>query len=374
MFKISIYAIMKNEAANIRPFVEQFVPYAHRIVLLDTGSTDNSVQLAESLKDEFPAIEVHQADIRPFNFSIARNMAMEIAQRSLGIYDLLMWADLDERISDKWYETLASTIIDYDIPIDRKFHCLKTTMKFSDTVTYTQSKIHSARGFYWKYACHELLLEKDKSEYALTSIEFTHHPDPKKPRNYIELLRDQYFKNGTDLRCAHYYARELFYKDDFAECYAVLHDMSRFTEMVDTAQMIDSYMLRSFAERQLGIDNESTLYKALALDINHIEVMLYLAYSHYYKDDAIGILFWTDRMMGAALNKSKNVIYNKNNELLWQAYDLNGKARSELGDYEGAARSYAHLIMEFKQYVPQEDLVRISENIHWLASMQRQTK
>jgi len=102
--------------------------------------------------------------------------------------------------------------------------------------------------------------------------------------------------------------------------------------------------------------------------------MLYLAYSHYYKDDAIGILFWTDRMMGAALNKSKNVIYNKNNELLWQAYDLNGKARSELGDYEGAARSYAHLIMEFKQYVPQEDLVRISENIHWLASMQRQTK
>ena len=129
MFKISIYAIMKNEAANLRPFVEQFVPYAHRIVLLDTGSTDNSVQLAESLKDEFPAIEVHQADIRPFNFSIARNMAMEIAQRSLGIYDLLMWADLDERISDKWYETLASTIIDYDIPIDRKFHCLKTTMK-----------------------------------------------------------------------------------------------------------------------------------------------------------------------------------------------------------------------------------------------------
>jgi len=51
---ITLYAIAKNEEKNIEKFIENSKKFSHTVVV-DTGSTDNTVQL---LKDA--GIEVHE--------------------------------------------------------------------------------------------------------------------------------------------------------------------------------------------------------------------------------------------------------------------------------------------------------------------------
>ena len=98
MFKIVAYSILKNEQNNVVPWIESLVKSVNQIVLLDTGSEDSSVSLIKEMQNKYPGkIELHQALIDPFDFSIARNMAMEQAQKHCDFYDLLMWLDLDER-------------------------------------------------------------------------------------------------------------------------------------------------------------------------------------------------------------------------------------------------------------------------------------
>ena len=67
-YKVCVYAICKNE----EKFVERWynsMKEADYIVVLDTGSTDNTVKLLSSL----PKVIVQQKIIEPWRFDVARN-------------------------------------------------------------------------------------------------------------------------------------------------------------------------------------------------------------------------------------------------------------------------------------------------------------
>jgi len=88
-------AIVKNEAAVIERCVNSLLPHIDGAVIVDTGSTDNTINL---LTEMFVAagkpIEIHEA---PFlNFEQARNEALKRARESQNIeWDYLLLADAD---------------------------------------------------------------------------------------------------------------------------------------------------------------------------------------------------------------------------------------------------------------------------------------
>jgi glycosyltransferase involved in cell wall biosynthesis len=97
--------IVKNGAHLLYRILDQIAPSDKdgigfdQVVILDTGSTDGTVQL---LKDKYPWVEVHEAKWE-FDFSIARNQALKYVNT-----DLWMWLDADDTFTSetlkRWFE------------------------------------------------------------------------------------------------------------------------------------------------------------------------------------------------------------------------------------------------------------------------------
>ena len=86
---IAATLIVRNEARCIQRCLESVAPWVDRMIVLDTGSTDNTAAIARSL-----GAEVHQLDW-PESFSLARNHALMLANA-----DWHLVLDADE-----WIET-----------------------------------------------------------------------------------------------------------------------------------------------------------------------------------------------------------------------------------------------------------------------------
>jgi glycosyltransferase involved in cell wall biosynthesis len=65
---------------------------ADHIIVLDTGSTDNTVELLTSL-----GVEVHQKTYEHFRFDVARNDSMDLIPEE---YNICLCTDLDERFDN----------------------------------------------------------------------------------------------------------------------------------------------------------------------------------------------------------------------------------------------------------------------------------
>lgn len=73
---ITLYAIAKNEEQNVEKFIENSKSFSHTVVV-DTGSTDNTVQL---LKDAGITVYEHPQLREEFDFSKARNTALSYVE------------------------------------------------------------------------------------------------------------------------------------------------------------------------------------------------------------------------------------------------------------------------------------------------------
>lgn len=373
MFKIVAYSILKNEQNNIVPWVESLVKSVDQIVLLDTGSEDDSVSLIEEMQNKYPGkIELHTALIDPFDFSIARNMVMEQAQKHCDFYDLLMWLDLDERIDPDWYQKLVKLVVDNGIDLKR-YLVLQTKMIFAENngvelMTYSQSKIHTARGFRWKYACHEILVSlEDEPDYIYSGISVRHLKDNSKPRDYLPLLAKQHVENPADLRTLYYLAREHSYKGNWQTTYSILQDIEKCEGT--KAQRVDAYLLQADACSKLEVDPRASLYRALAIEPTCVEAAYTFAQHYYEKQDTQSCFYWATHgieLLSDIENTQQNVIYNKQGYLEWKLYDLAAYSLNIFGDYRQAFTIYGQLLSEKEAYIPEQDKLRIGNNLMWL--------
>lgn len=199
--KICVYAIAKNEEANVERFVRSAAP-ADYIAVLDTGSTDKTVELLESR-----GVIVHQEKIVPWRFDAARNRSLELVP--MGV-DICVCVDLDEELSPGWREELEKAWEPGTVMA--RFTCVR------GGTTFLQSKAHAAYKFEWKYPVHEVLFRADGGTtypwetVDVPAMQTIHHPDDAKSRGqYLPLLEQAVKEWPDDPRCAHYLGREYFY-------------------------------------------------------------------------------------------------------------------------------------------------------------------
>lgn len=87
--RLSLCMIVKNEEATLERCLALARPHVDEIVILDTGSTDDTPEIAGRYADVFRAIEW------PGSFSVARNAAMDLCTG-----DYILTLDADEYIED----------------------------------------------------------------------------------------------------------------------------------------------------------------------------------------------------------------------------------------------------------------------------------
>lgn len=98
MASLSVTVITKNETHNIEACLSS-VAFADEVIVLDSGSTDNTVQLARSLGAKVSASSDWQG------FGIQKNRALALASS-----DWVLSLDADERVSSELQADIRSAI------------------------------------------------------------------------------------------------------------------------------------------------------------------------------------------------------------------------------------------------------------------------
>lgn len=209
-YKVAVYAICKNEEKFAGLWADN-MSEADVIIVTDTGSTDGTIQ-----KLEEKGVVVHREKISPWRFDKARNVSLSHVPEDV---DICVCTDLDERFVKGWRHQLetAWTTHKHQGP-KRARYIYNWSLKpdGSPGMQFMYSKIHTRKGYRWKYPIHEWLVSDGKGrdfEFNVPGMVLNHYPDPNKSRgNYMPLLEMAVKEDPTDVRMTYYLGREyMFY-------------------------------------------------------------------------------------------------------------------------------------------------------------------
>ena len=231
--KIVVYAIAHNEGKFLDRWIAS-MSEADDIVVLDTGSTDGTVERLRELGakvevkryrkwstiDEYKEIIAEGGT--PWRFDWARNDSIELANRLVPDADILVCTDPDEVLLPGWRNKLEDAWLAYT-----KAHngVPPTTAQYeyvwnfnpdgSDGTKFLYEKVHSPTCALWAHPVHEILSYKgEKRMVRVEGMRLEHHPDPTKSRGqYLHLLELSVEDDPDDDRNMHYLGREyMFYR------------------------------------------------------------------------------------------------------------------------------------------------------------------
>lgn len=204
---ITVYTCIKNEASNLERWADT-AQDADALVLVDTGSDDDSVRIAEQL-----GLDVTSVHIDPFRFDDARNAALWATPKES---DLCLQLDADETLRAGWRDQIESN------PGHARYtYWLEPGSPDASWGEVKRSNLHARSGFRWKHAVHEALQGEEPSCH-LDGLVVEHHPDNTKDRAYqLDLMR-YWSIMDDDPRLLHYLGRDLIYRGLWVEARAVL--------------------------------------------------------------------------------------------------------------------------------------------------------
>ncbi|MDE6284804.1 MAG: glycosyltransferase [Bacilli bacterium] len=207
--KICVYAICKNEEQFVDRWYEA-IKEADGIYVLDTGSTDNTVEKLKSHN-----IHVETKEIKPWRFDIARNLSLDLVPTDT---DICICLDLDEIMEPGWKEK-----------IEKLWQPNTTRLRYiynwyidengNPKIVYYAEKIHARNGFHWVNPVHEILeYEKTENQIFTDDLVINHYPDRTKSRSsYLPLLELAVKENPNNDRNVHYLGREYMYYEKYNE-------------------------------------------------------------------------------------------------------------------------------------------------------------
>jgi glycosyltransferase involved in cell wall biosynthesis len=202
MVKIAVYTIAKNEEQFVEKWYES-AKDADYLFILDTGSTDSTVEKAREL-----GINVEVQLFNPWRFDHARNAALDFLPDDT---DMCIALDMDEVLVEGWRSEVEKAISD---KVTRPRYEYTWSWKEGGTpgLIYGGDKIHTRHNYRWKHPVHEVLVCQEEEIQGWYNIKIHHYPDPEKSRSqYLPLLELSVKEDPDDDRNAFYYARELFF-------------------------------------------------------------------------------------------------------------------------------------------------------------------
>lgn len=215
-YKIVVYAISKNEENHIKKWYES-MQEADEIIVLDTGSTDNTVK---ELK-KCPKVKVYEEKIIPWRFDVARNKSLDLVPNDT---DICVCTDIDESFLPGWRKQLekywqpdatrASYLYNWNFDSYGK-----------PGTSFYLNNIHKKEHYKWVYPVHEVLkYEGEEKQIFIPEITLNHYQTFKESRsNYLPLLELSLKENSQDDRNAHYLGREYMYYGMVDKAIATLH-------------------------------------------------------------------------------------------------------------------------------------------------------
>lgn len=224
---ISAVLITKNEAAVIGRCVKS-LQGLDEILILDTGSTDKTVEIARGLGAK---VITRSHEIKPFHFAQARNEAMCMAS-SEWVFSI----DADEVLRPGALRKMNEAL---EEPGDFTAYLstfINQAPGSSRTTEIRKIKLFKAAEWEWKYRVHEQLVPRNLEKRKvgdLLSVVVEHLPVPDKSVRHgqnIELLKLCVQESPEYARGWRHLGQELMLKKEWKEA---LPHLARYVELTD---------------------------------------------------------------------------------------------------------------------------------------------
>lgn len=214
---LSVCLIVKDEEEVLDRCLTCVKKFADEIIIVDTGSTDNSVEIAKKFTDKVYFFKWCG------DFSAARNFAFDKASCSL-----LMWLDADDVIEDASCQEINRIKNNFD-GYDMAF--LPYAVAFDGeipTFVYNRERIfRSDKGYRFSGEVHEAVAPYGKILYSNAVIYHKKVKENEPLRNLNILQKKIAAGKDLDERQKFYYGRELYYNNMYRQAIAVLEDFLR---------------------------------------------------------------------------------------------------------------------------------------------------
>lgn len=280
-YKICVYAISKNEEKFVDRWMDA-VSEADMVVVLDTGSTDSTV---EKLRERGAVVYVEK--INPWRFDTARNKAMDYIPED---FDICVSNDLDEVFETGWREKLENAWK----PCHTRARYMFTCSYHADGTPNKQfpmEKIHRRHGFRWVHPVHEVLKysgEDKDSVVWVPGLVLNHYPDLNKPRTqYLPLLELSVEENPDNDRAVFWLGREYMFYKMYDKSIETLKKYLQMPTAVWNEERSAAMRFISNGYKEKGNKQEARawLYRAIA-ECPHVrEPYLYMAKLGYEEND-----------------------------------------------------------------------------------------
>lgn len=261
--KICVYAICKNEGKFVNRWLDS-MSEADYIVVLDTGSEDNTYEL---LKNDKRVYRVEQKVIKPWRFDVARNESLKLVPDDANI---LICTDLDETLDAGWADVIRKNWIDGFHVRGYYKYAWSHNDKGEPGRIFHYDKLHD-RNWKWSYPVHEMLTtDVYKGEYVdehsinlFDEVYLHHYPDSTKSRgSYLKLLelRVEEDINKEDYYGRYYLSHEYYYRGFYEKCISTLEDLltnKDFEKYQNSLERAAAYMFIGDSYRRLNKKNEA---------------------------------------------------------------------------------------------------------------------
>ena len=285
MVTISLCMIIKDEEAVLERCLESVREAVDEIIIVDTGSTDSSIEIAKKFTDKVYNFKwVH-------HFAKARNYAF-----SKATMDYQMWLDADDILETGDLEKLIKLKKTLDPSVD--IVTMRYNTHFDDNgvpvMTTTRERLFKReKNFQWQDAVHECIPISGKVQ--AEEIYVTHKKLKANPPGRNLIIYENMIKNNEEFspRQTYYYARELMDNR--------IYDMAAksFNEFLESKKgwsednIASCYKLSQCYE-QLGQKEKilPILFKSFEFDVPRAEICAQIGYYFRNKEEFKKAIYW----------------------------------------------------------------------------------
>lgn len=209
MITLSIAMIVKNEHDTLARCLECAKEFADEIIIVDTGSTDDTKDIARKYTDN--VFDFKWVD----DFSKARNYAF-----SKATMEYIMWLDADDVILKEDIQKLKTlkNIITKDVDmVMLKYHLNLDENGVPSLSYYRERIVKRLKNYKWVSPIHEVIPMSGKVIYediAITHKKIHQGYSDRNLKIFEKMKRENY---PFDARQMFYYARELMYAKRYEE-------------------------------------------------------------------------------------------------------------------------------------------------------------
>lgn len=228
--KLSACIICKNEEEMIAQMLES-IKWVDEIVILDTGSKDNTVEIAKKYTDKvFIDTSFYDEEKKLFNFWEARNKCKEYASG-----DFILSIDCDETMECWWIGNIK-----YAIEHTEDIDAILINLENKDAWKTSAFRVFK-KELDWVWAIHEIVHPKNPAKLNVTINFWISPAHEKDPHLDLRILQSEYEKNPDDPRTCYYLAREFLNYKQYEEASGLIAKYIGISKSID--EQTDAYYI-----------------------------------------------------------------------------------------------------------------------------------